>query len=169
MNPWNANFDELFERHLCRHSEFGINVWHLIAVAGVYFALFGLVASVPYGESFIGAGLCLYFLTLARTVPWRALAASAAFVASILGLLLSSLEISAWWYLALLVASHRCQVWQHRFYPRSSEMTRFAAKYPKGLALVALLAVYELPLLLHYFVGAGPRDVAASSGETSPP
>src|SRR5262249_16120982 len=42
MNILNANFDELYERHLCRHSQFGINVQHLAGMTATYLALFGI-------------------------------------------------------------------------------------------------------------------------------
>ena len=35
-------FSELYARHLCRHSQFGNNVVHLMAVFGTWFALFGI-------------------------------------------------------------------------------------------------------------------------------
>ena len=44
MNILRINFDELYQRHLCRHGQFGINVWHIIAVYGVYFSLCSLAA-----------------------------------------------------------------------------------------------------------------------------
>ena len=39
MNILRINFDELYRRHLCRHSEFGINVLHIVSVWGVYLSL----------------------------------------------------------------------------------------------------------------------------------
>ena len=38
-----VEFDELYARHLCRHSQFGINVTHLAALFGVWFGVYGLV------------------------------------------------------------------------------------------------------------------------------
>ena len=40
MNVLSADFQELYERHLCRHSQFGINVAHLACVVGTYLAYF---------------------------------------------------------------------------------------------------------------------------------
>ena len=39
-----VEFNELFERHLCRHSQFGINVLHLIALFAIWYAVYGLLA-----------------------------------------------------------------------------------------------------------------------------
>ena len=42
MNPFRVNFQELYARHLCRHSQYGINVIHVAAVFGIYLALAGI-------------------------------------------------------------------------------------------------------------------------------
>lgn len=44
MNILRINFYELYQRHLCRHSQFGLNLWHVLSVYGVYFSIYSLVA-----------------------------------------------------------------------------------------------------------------------------
>ena len=66
-----------------------------------------------------------------------------------------------WWAsVAAVLAFHRLQVWSHRVYRRELDMTDFQAKYPKGPRLFLLLALYELPILLHYLVFARPPEPA---------
>ena len=41
-----VDFAELYARHLCRHSQFGINVIHLAALFGVWFGVFAAIALI---------------------------------------------------------------------------------------------------------------------------
>jgi hypothetical protein len=43
MSLFRVDFNELYARHLCRHSQFGINVIHFIALAAIWFAVYGLL------------------------------------------------------------------------------------------------------------------------------
>ena len=38
-----VDFDELYARHLGRHSQFGINVAHLIALYGIWFGIYATI------------------------------------------------------------------------------------------------------------------------------
>jgi hypothetical protein len=152
MNIVRVNFQELYRRHLCRHSQFGLNVWHLIAVAGIYFSLSGIAFALPGASWIVGSVLAAYFLILALNVPWRVLLLDGVVVAALLAVSLSVPQIPVWIHLILLVVWHRFQVWQHRIYDRSFDMHEFTDKYRKGLVLFVLLAVYELPILLNFLV-----------------
>ena len=158
MNPWKADFDELYRRHLCRHSQFGLNVAHLIAVGGAYLALFGIALAIPGGKWLVGGVLCLYGTTLAFNLPFQLWLVNAFFVGALLALFfgvpaaIGMPQLSVWVHVILLLFWHRCQVWQHRYYRDSTDMNEFVIKYPKGPALFVLLAVYELPILLQYLV-----------------
>jgi hypothetical protein len=162
MNLLHVDFQELYRRHLCRHSEFGLNVWHLIAVFGVYTSLFGLALHseyVSYTQWAVAAILVLYFGTLAFNVPLKVLVLNIAIVLGIGFAVLKVPELFGmqdfvpWWaHLILLVLWHRSQVFQHKFYTKSTDMTEFSGKYKKGFTLFVLLAVYELPILLYYLV-----------------
>ncbi|MBS0265955.1 MAG: hypothetical protein JSS02_28750 [Planctomycetes bacterium] len=162
MNMWQVDFHELYRRHLCRHSAWGLNFYHFVAVLGVYTSLFGLAlqsAFQPIGQGFVAAVLAAYFMTLACNVPAKvfmvtllvvfAVLAAVLFVPGFLG---RRDILPAWGHLLLLVTWHRCQVFQHRFYPDTADMSAFEARYKKGFALFVLLAVYELPLLLNFLV-----------------
>lgn len=158
MNPLRVNFDELYRRHLRRHSQFGINVLHLIAVAGIYIALCGIVLSFPAAPWAMAAALGAYFAVLAFNVPLRLLLVNVACIGLLVLAALSLPEMSVWIHIGLIVFWHRFQVWNHRVYTKELDMSEFAAKYRKGPALAVLLAVYELPILLNFLVfGAANR------------
>ncbi|MFO0820273.1 MAG: hypothetical protein U1A77_20155 [Pirellulales bacterium] len=150
MNPLSVHFMELYRRHLRRHSEFGINVLHLASVVGIYLSLLALGLMLPYASLIVGGLLVAYLLMLLPNLPVRTFAVTAAAIVA-LTLAASQLPaVSIWLYLLIILASHRLQIWQHRVYRRELDMSEFAGKYRKGPALAFMLALYELPLLLHY-------------------
>lgn len=57
-----------------------------------------------------------------------------------------------WIYLLLILASHRFQLWSHSVYTEHRDMSEFQEKYPKGLKLFFVLLLYELPILLNFFL-----------------
>src|SRR4029077_19837755 len=78
-----VEFDELYARHLCRHSQCGINVVHLLALWGVWYAVYGLLHWISGVKWALAVPAVIYLITLTPNVPWRVLAASALFLASI--------------------------------------------------------------------------------------
>jgi hypothetical protein len=152
MNLYKVNFQELYQRHLCRHSQLGINVLHLLAVVGIYFSLFGVAFATPGADWIVGAVLTVYFLLLVANIPLRVWIVTILTVALLLTAFLALPRISVWLYLVMILAWHRFQVWHHRVYNHSHAMDAFQEKYRKGLLLFVLLAVYELPILLNYLV-----------------
>jgi hypothetical protein len=157
MNPLSVNFRELYERHLCRHSQFGINVIHLAAVTATYAALLGLLrlAAPGWAPAAVVAGA--YLAAVAVNLPPRLIVATAAYLAALLALV-AALPTGPWWaYLFVIVGAHQAQNWSHRHYDHAADMTAFNAKYRKGPALFVLLSLYELPILLNYLV-FGRRD-----------
>ena len=153
MNLFRINFRELYERHLCRHSQIGINVIHLASVIGVYLALFAIVAWLLGSNYWLLSVLTVpYFATLAFNVPFRVLAASVVFMALVFGLLVSLPQMPIWLSVILIVVSHKVQTWSHKVYDKEMDMTEFNKKYRKGAMLFVLLLVYELPILLNYLL-----------------
>jgi hypothetical protein len=155
VNLFRANFHELYRRHLCRHSQFGLNVWHLIAVVGIYFSLYGIAFALPGARWIVASALTAYLLILAFNVPWRVFVLDCLVVGALLALFLALPQIPVWIHLVLLLVWHRFQVWQHRVYDKSHDMHEFADKYRKGPLLFVLLAVYELPILINFLVFEG--------------
>jgi len=152
MNPLKVDFQELYRRHLCRHSQFGINVLHLVSVVGIYIALFAIVFTLPQPEWIVGLALGAYFIVLAINIPLPLLLANAVCVAALFAAYRALPHVSVWLYLVLIVAWHRFQIWNHKIYDKYHDMSEFQHKYRKGPLLFALLSIYELPILLNYLV-----------------
>jgi len=165
MNVFRVDFDELYRRHLRRHSQFGLNVLHFIAVLGVYFALYGIAFALPGANWIVGGLLGAYCLVLAANVPIRVFLVNSAVVGGLLAGFLQVRElwtIPVWAFVVIMLASHRFQLFQHKVYNRELDMTEFNSKYRKGPTLFVLLAIYELPILLNYLVFDGARPLVES-------
>jgi hypothetical protein len=155
MNPLHANFVELSERHLCRHSQLWLNVNHLIAVLGTYFALVGIVIFI--GSWWFLAGIIgIYLCVLVGNLPLRVLAATAVVLAAIVGLFAVIPPLPVWANPLLIALYYWFQQLGHKTYTDATDLTEFNWKYPKGFALFILLAIYELPILLNYLL-FGPK------------
>jgi hypothetical protein len=165
LSVWHADFQELYRRHLCRHSQFGINVAHLVSVVGTYLALIGLIGSLAQ-TPWVPLGLTIpYLVILGLNIPFRVFGITVLCLAGVFGLFFVLPPLAFWWYLPALVVFHRLQFWSHRYYTRETDMTEFNKKYPKGWALFVLLSVYELPILLNYlFFG---KDDWCTGGDRS--
>src|SRR5262249_9428369 len=152
MNPFAVSFEELYQRHLCRHSQFGINVQHLAGVAVTYFMLFGIIVWVSgaWGAWALGALAVPYLAVLAANVPPLVFAAVLAFMAAVFAAFFAAPEVPVWLCALVIVVSYKIQAWAHRFFTEERGMTEFNKKYRKGPALFLLLSVYELPILLNY-------------------
>jgi hypothetical protein len=152
MNPFEVDFQELYRRHLCRHSQFGINVLHLIGVTGIYVALYAIAFSLPGSMWIVAMALAAYFLLLAFNIPPRLLIANALFILLLLGFYRALPRVSPWVYVVLIFVWHRFQIWNHKIYDKHLDMSEFEGKYRKGPLLFALLSLYELPILLNYLL-----------------
>lgn len=169
MNILSVNFEELYQRHLCRHSQFGLNVGHLGSVISVYFGLCGVVWEIvgrfigyPHPEYVILALVTPYLLVLLCNVPVKVWLTSLLMVAGIvtaayfvcprISLPGTFGNLTIVLYIILILGAHRYQNWAHQFYHKEMDMTEFNKKYKKGLVLFFLLAVYELPILMNYLV-----------------
>jgi len=160
VNIFRINFDELYQRHLCRHGQFGINVWHIVAVYGVYFSLCCLAAIIVRGmlpqitPAVQGCVLVLlfgpYLGVLLRNIPVPVFLLT--FMSSILliAAAVATPGIPFWLHLILITAWHRVQLLSHHRYTLHHDMSAFDQTYKKGRTLFVLLAVYELPILLQY-------------------
>src|SRR5262245_25019530 len=97
MNLLRVNFQELYERHLCRHSQLGINVQHLAGMTATYLLLFGIawwlvesglaVLAVPEPSRPLISWLVMlaipvpYLAVIAPNVPLRVFAVTVLFLA----------------------------------------------------------------------------------------
>jgi hypothetical protein len=160
MNALRANFAELYQRHLCRHSQYGINVVHLLSVVGVYLGLFALIYSLVPSEWVLLAIAIPYLMILVFNIPISVFVVNVGLMGLIVyaSVLLPPMFVG--WYLLAIAISYKLQVWSHRFYTKERDMTEFNKKYHKGFGLFVLLSVYELPILLNY-IFCGRRDWCA--------
>jgi hypothetical protein len=174
MNLLRVNFPELYERHLCRHSQYGINVAHIATVIGTYLAICGIVYGLVDSPA---AVLCLaipYLAILALNTPLRVLAALVVFLALLFTLFFALPKPPIWLCLIAIVALYKLQAWSHKIYTLEKDMTEFNKKYPKGVTLFFLLSLYELPLLLNYLcfdrkswaTQAGPAQAEVSASRS---
>jgi hypothetical protein len=165
VNVLSVNFQELYERHLCRHSQFGINVVHLASVVGTYLALYGIVYWLVRSEWVLLGIAAPYLVVLAPNVPGRVFLVSVVFMALFfMGFFFMASfalpSLSVWWYLLGVVVFYKIQAWSHKVYSKETDMTYFNKKYQKGFGLFILLSIYELPILLNYLF-FGKRDWCA--------
>ena len=148
MNLFQIDFEQLYRRHLCRHGHFGINVLHLVAVAGIYIALFGIVANMSalaglQQHSVITLLILLspWFTTVAFNVPLRIAFFTGLFVGILLAIYSALPMIPTWAWLIVVFAMHRFQQYSHQLYHMHRDMTAFDGTYPKGLGRFVLLLV----------------------------
>src|SRR5262249_35826978 len=148
---------ELYQRHLCRHSQFGNNVVHLASLVGTYWSLYGLLLlQVPWQLAALAVALP-YVLILSWTVPLRVFSATLIFLAMFFAAFFATPPVRWWCYLAAIPVFYGVQQWSHKWFRRESDMTEFNKKYPKGFGLFLLLSAYELPIQLNYLV-FGKKD-----------
>jgi hypothetical protein len=168
MNPLRANFAELYQRHLCRHSQFGINVIHLLSLVGIYWCLYSLVYSLLETVWPLVGLAALYLVIVACNVPFRVFGLTGVFAALLIGLVLAVPPLPFWVYLLPLYPLYKIQIWSHRLYDRAYDMTEFNKKYPKGFALWVLLTTYEVPIQLNYLFLEGAAGMAAAVAPCPP-
>ncbi|MGE3803576.1 MAG: hypothetical protein AB7K24_02765 [Gemmataceae bacterium] len=171
MNMLRIDFQELFERHLCRHSEFGIIVNHLLCVIGTYYALAGIVFTLS-GSAVLVVALALPYLTaLAFNVPGKVLAATVVFLGLFFPAFFLVPPLPVWAYALIIFVLYKIQNWSHLYWREARDMTEFNKKYPKGVTLFFLLLLYELPLLLNYlcFARTGRAESASSNDPCEQP
>jgi hypothetical protein len=155
MNPLNVNFQELYERHLCRHSQYGINVIHILAVLGIYFALAGIFYYLVGSAWLLLCIIIPHLAIVAWNVPARVLLGNALVMALLFTLFLYLPRPNVWvaaGCVLTLPLFYRVQAWSHKVYNLERDMTEFNKKYKKGFVLFVLLSIYELPILLNYLV-----------------
>jgi hypothetical protein len=169
MSLFKVNFGELYQRHLCRHSEFGINVMHIVAVFAIYLCLYALVYCLA-GVAWPLVGIAALHLTiLARNLPVKVLMATGVFLAIVIALVVWVPLLPAWAYALAIYPLYKVQAWSHRIYTLERDMTEFNKKYRKGFGLFVLLSIYEVPILLYYLVfdsANWPARLRPSRGES---
>jgi hypothetical protein len=167
MNVLSVDFHELCRRHLCRHSELGINVAHVVSVLGTYVLLGGLVYALAAPEWLLPALVVPYLTILAFNIPLLVILLNTLLLGLVLLICRALPSLPLWSYPLAIVVFYKLQAWSHKVYRRESDMTEFDKKYPKGFTRFVLLSVYELPILLNYLF-FGKDDWYPGSGGNSP-
>ena len=147
-----VEFEELYARHLCRHSQFGINVSHLAALFGTWFGVYGAIFWLFRVEWLPVALAGTYLAVVATNTPVRVTVATGLFLAVFLAVLLWLPILPLWAYLVMIPLFYKLQSWSHKLFHFERDMTEFNRKYAKGSVLFVVLLFYEVPLVLNYLV-----------------
>jgi hypothetical protein len=152
LSLWRVDFADLYARHLCRHSQFGINVAHLAALFGVWYAVYAALYGLVRLEWLPVALAAAYLAAVALNAPLRVVAATALFLALFLGAVYWLPALPLWAYLVMIPVFYKLQAWSHKVFTVEQDMTEFNKRYPKGFVLFVVLLIYEVPLALNYLV-----------------
>jgi hypothetical protein len=154
------DFADLYVRHLCRHSQWGINVAHLAALFGVWFGVYGFIHALVRMDWLPVALAAAYLALVAVNSPVRVTLATAAFLVLFVAAVLGLPELPLWAYALLVPVCYKLQSWSHKVFTAAADMTEFDKRYQKGLVLNVVLLIYEVPMLLNYllFQGKGPAS-----------
>ena len=143
-----VEFNELYARHRCRHSQAGINVAHLIALFATWYAIYGLLYWLAGTEWVLIVPPLIYLAAVVPNVPVRVFTATAVFLALIIAAVWWL--PSPWWaYCIMIPVAYKLQAWSHKVYTVDSDMTEFDKKYVKGSILFVVLLIYEVPLAMN--------------------
>jgi hypothetical protein len=147
-----VEFPELYARHLCRHSQFGINVAHLVALFGVWFGVYGTLFWL-FKTPWVPIGMAVAYLgVVAANTPLRVGVAVALFLALLVAAVVLLPELPIWAYLVMIPVFYELQSLSHKVFNVERDMTEFNRKYTKGRVLFVVLLFYEVPIILNYLV-----------------
>jgi len=148
-----VEFNELYARHLCRHSQLGVNVVHLISLFATWYAVYGLLHWLVGIDWVLGIPAVIYLAALVPNVPMRVLASTALFLAFIVEAVIW-LPAPWWAYLVIIPVFYKVQAWSHKLYDVEFDMTEFNQKYTKGPVLFVVLLIYEVPIVVNFLCQA---------------
>ena len=152
MSLLDVEFEELYQRHLCRHSQFGINVIHLVALFGTWYSAYGIMYwLIPSPWTMVVLGVS-FLVMVVSNLPILVFVTTIIFVTGVCTLVLyASLP---WYrsYLVIFLLSYKIPQWSHKIYQIEHDMTKFNQKYPPSTLLLFILLLYEVPIILNYLV-----------------
>jgi hypothetical protein len=155
------DFNELYARHLGRHSQFGINVGHLAALYGLWFGVYAaiyqalLIMNVPAGWVVLVAMAVTYLGLVAINAPYHICIATAVLLAIFVASVLALPRLPIWsipLFLVMVPAFYKFQAWNHKIWNVAADMTEFNRRLPPGRALTTILLIYEVPICLNYLL-----------------
>jgi len=152
ISLFNIEFEELYQRHLCRHSQFGINVIHFITLLGIWYSAYGVIYwLVPSPWTMVALGVS-FFILVVSSLPILVLAATMLFIIGVCMLIHYAFLPWIGSYLVIFLLSYKIQQWSHKLYKVENDMTKFNQKYPPGNLLFFVLLLYEVPIVLNYLI-----------------
>lgn len=155
MSLLHVDFEDLYARHLCRHSQRGVNVAHLLALFGIWYAVYAIVYHLTETE-WVPIGLAAsYWMALVTNAPVRVLGVTAVFLAVFVTAVVWIPPLPIWAYLVMIPVFYEIQSYSHRIYTIERDMTEYNRRYPKGFVLFVVLLFYEVPIVLNYLTFAG--------------
>jgi hypothetical protein len=156
-----VDFNDLYARHLGRHSQFGINVGHLAALYGLWFGVYAalyqtvLFLGLPAGWVIIVALAATYLALVAINAPYHVCLATAGFMAIFVASVLALPKLPSWsipTFLVMAPVFYKFQSWNHKIWTVAADMTEFNKRFPPGRALNLILLIYEVPICLYYLL-----------------
>ncbi len=156
-----VDFDNLYARHLGRHSQFGINVGHLAALFGLWFGAYAalyqliLLRDPPAAYLVIGSLALTYLAIVAVNAPYRVVLATANFLAVFVASIVAMPRLPLWSipaFIAIIPVFYKIQSWNHKIWTVTADMTEFNKQFPPGGTLTFILLIYEVPVCLNYLV-----------------
>ncbi len=156
-----VDFAGLYARHLGRHSQFGINVGHLLALYALWFGIYAVIdqtarlVGVPASSSIVVGLAVAYLATVCINAPPAVCLATAAFLAAFVASVLALPQLPPWSIPALLLlipAGYKFQSWNHKVWTAAADMSEFNKRFPPGRDLNLILLIYEVPICLNYLL-----------------
>ncbi len=156
-----VDFDDLYARHLGRHSQFGINVAHVVALYGLWY---GVYAAIDQAARHLGAPMTwpilatmaiAYLAVVSINAPARNVVVTAIFMAIFVASVLVLPTLPIWsipLFLAMSPAFYKFQAWNHKIWTRAADMSEFNKRFPPGKDLNMILLMYEIPICLNYLI-----------------
>ena len=156
-----VDFEDLYARHLGRHSQFGINVAHLAALYGLWFGVYralyqvALLARLPAPWVIVVALAASYLAVVAINAPAPISLATAVFLAVFVASVLALPGLEGGWllaFIAMIPLFYKLQSWSHKVWTVAADMSEFNKRFPPGRTLSTILLFYEVPICLNYLL-----------------
>jgi hypothetical protein len=156
-----VDFDALYTRHLGRHSQWGINLAHVLALYALWFCIYAAIdqgarlLGLPASWAILAALALAYLAAVSINAPAPVTLATAVFLALFVASVLALPALPAWTipaFLVLVPVFAKLQSWSHRVWTAAADMTEFNKRFPPGRELNFILLIYEIPTCLNYLV-----------------
>jgi hypothetical protein len=156
-----VDFDGLYTRHLGRHSQWGINIAHVLALYGLWFCIYAAIGQgarlmgLPASWPILVVLAVAYLAAVSINAPAHVTLATAVFLALFVASVLALPPLPGWTipaFLALVPVFAKLQSWSHRVWTAAADMSEFNKRFPPGRELNRILLIYEIPTCLNYLV-----------------